>query len=253
MNRNETEIEINLLDLIKHLRKKVWIILAVAALFALAGMIFSTLFITPQYTASTRMYVLNRTNENTVVSADFQISNYMVNDYKELIKGRNVTHEVIQKLGLQMSDGALAGKIAVSAPQDTRILQIDVTDTDPVRAQQIANAVRETTSEQLKDIMQVDSVTTIYEANVPRSPSSPNVMSNTVWAGMIGFALIVVIYAIIFVVDDRIRTEDDVERYLGVSILGVIPDNESLPSTGALKTRKRIIPDARVRGKKQWK
>ena len=228
MNQHETEIEIDFWALLKHLRKKAGIILAAAVLFVLAGILFSLIFIRPQYTATTRIYVLNRTNENTVVSADFQVSNYMINDYKELIKGRNVTQEVIEDLGLRMSNNELSQKITVSSPKDTRILQIEVTDPDPAQARQIADAVREVTSTQLMGIMQVDSVTTIYTANLPQTPSSPNVKMNGIIAGLVGLALAIAIYAIVFIADDRIRTEEDVEQHLGLSIMGVIPDKELL-------------------------
>ncbi len=248
MNRNDTGTEINLFILLKHLQKKVWVIVAITVIFAVLGLLISMLLITPEYTASTRIYVLHRKSENSVAASDFQSSNYIVYDYKELITGRNVTQEVIKQLGLRMSSGALSQKISVSSPQNTRILHISVTDTDPLRAQQLANTVREVAAAQLKDIMQVDSVTTIYEAGVPSSPSGPNSVRNAILAGILGFTLTVGIYIVIFIVDDRIRTEEDAERYLGLSILGVIPNAESLANRAAPK-RKTPSGQSRGRGK----
>ncbi len=248
MNQNEEKMEIDLMALVHHLRKKVWIIATVAIVCAIAGLLVSMIFITPQYTASTRMYVLNRTNDNTLGSSDFQSSNYMINDYKELIRGRNVTSEVIKQLGLQMSDGALAAKISVTAPNDTRILQIDVEDSNPIRAAQIANAVREISAQQLKEIMQVDAATKVYDAVVPQKASSPNVTKNALLAGVLGLAVAIAVFVVIYIVDDRIRTEEDVERYLGLSTLGVIPDDSRLdekpnkaaaPGKAPQKTAKR--------------
>ncbi len=228
MNQNEMEIEVNLLEVLNDLRKRVWIILAVTVLCAVLGLVGSLLFLAPQYTASTRIYVLNRANDSSVGTSDFQVSAYMVNDYQELIHGRNVTGAVIEQLGLELSNEALAARISVTSPSNTRFLQIDVVDSDPERAKEIANTVREVTSSQLKEIMKVDSVTTVYEAITPEGPSSPNVIKNTGLTGALGFLAVVAILVVRFIMDDRIRTEDDVERYLGLSVMGVIPDSEKL-------------------------
>ena len=253
MNQNNAEIEIDLMGLIHQLRKKIVLIAVVTVVCTVLGLLGSILFITPQYTATTRIYVINRSNENTVVSSDFQIANYMVNDYQELIKGRNVTAEVIAQLGLDMGNGTLASKITVSSPSDTRILQITVQDPDPEMAAKIANAVREETSTQLTEIMQVDSVKTIYEAEIPTSPSSPNVMKNGIIMGILGFVAVVGILSLIYVLDDRIRNEDDVERYLDMSTLGVIPDLEKLTGTNPAKQDRTTHSNALKTGPKQDK
>ncbi len=238
MNQNET-MEIDLLALLDHLRRKLWIIAAVTLVCAVVGLLYSSLFITPQYTSSTRIYVLTRSREDLVTSNDFVISNYMLYDYKELITGRNVTEEVVRQLGLDMSPAALAGQITVSSPEDSRMLQISVTNPDPALAQQLANAIREVTSNQLTELLKVDSVSTIYEANKPTAPSSPNVMRNTMLAGILGFAVMVGIFCVIFLLDDRIRSEADVERYLGLSVIGIIPDNPRLAESKKSATKKK--------------
>jgi len=235
MEQHQNSLDINLLDLLYYLKKKIVVLAIVAAICALGGFLASSLFMTPQYTASTRVYVLNRSNENAVVSSDFTLSNYMIADYKVLITGQNVTAEVIEELGLSMTPGALSGKISVSAPDNTRVLQISVTDSNPVMAASIANCVRETASTQIREIMAVDAVNLVYEATVPTVPSSPNVMKNTVLAGILGLAVAVFVFAVIFVLDDAIRTEEDVERYLGLSTLGVIPISSDLGAAGAAR------------------
>ncbi len=249
MNRNETELRFDLLDILRNLKKKIWYIVAATVIFAVVGMVVSRFFIPREYTSSTRIYVLSRKSDDTVVSSDFQVSNYMINDYKELIRGRNVTSEVIKQLNLNMSTSGLAQKISIYSPPNTRILQINVTDTDPHRAQQIANAVREVASAQLKSIMQVDSVTTIYEASFSSSPSSPNVGRNTMQSALIGLLLSVAVFLTIYFVDDRIRSEEDVERYLNLSIMGVIPDTAMLIDKGS---DRRKTPH-KGRGIGQWK
>lgn len=234
---NQNEFEIDLLELFHYLKKKLWIILASFAACAVLGFVVSAFFITPEYTASTRVYVLNRSNETSVVSSDFTLSNYMISDYKVLITGKNVTDEVENILGLDK----LTASISVSAESNTRILQISVTDTDPQRAANIANTVREVASTQIKEIMDVDAVNLVYAAEVPKAPSSPNVMRNTVLAAALGMIAAIGVLAVIFILDDTIRTEEDVEKYLGLGTMGVIPASSELGSA-ARQTGGRAKP-----------
>lgn len=234
MEQNKTSFEIDLLALLYYFWKKLPVIIAATLLFGVAGLLWNIFLVTPQYTASTRIFVLNRSNQNAVASSDYQVSNYMVSDYRELIKGRNLTGEVISKLDLKMSSGTLSNKISVSTPQNTRIVQINVTDADPAQAALLANTVREVAITQLTDIMKVDAATTIYEAEIPMAPSSPNVAKNTVLMAVLGCAIVLLLYTIVFSADRRIRTEEDVERYLGIGTLGIIPD--SVPEKKTKKT-----------------
>ena len=225
---NQNEIEIDLLELFHYLKKKIVILIAGCLISAVVGFLGTVLFIAPQYTAGTRVYVLNRSNETTVVSSDFSLSNYMINDYQVLITGQNVTKEVIKLLNLNMDHEELAEKISVTAPDDTRILQISVTDTSAQRAADIANTVRDVAVTQIKEIMDVDAVNVVYAAEVPTDPSSPSVMKNTAIAAILGLVAVIGVYVVIFLLDDTIRTEEDVGRYLGLSTVGVIPLSNEL-------------------------
>lgn len=223
MEHQSDELEIDLLDLFLYLKKKWVIICAVFVVCAIAGFLFSSLFIPSEYTASTRIYVLNRQNENNVVTSDYQIANYMISDYTVLITGRNVTSQVISTLGLNMGHAELSEMIEVTSPDNTRVLQISVTDTDAKRAATLANSVREIASAQIKEIMDVDAVNLVYVAETPQEPSGPSVMKYTVLAAALGLVAVVGVYVVIYLLDDTIRTEEDVEKYLGLGTLGVIP------------------------------
>ncbi len=220
---NQFELELDLRELFHYLRRKLALILAITALCGILGFGVSRVFMTPMYTASTRMYVISRTYDTTVVSSDFQVANFMLSDYQVLITGRNVTKKVIENLDLPMKPEQLSQMVTVTAPDDTRVLQVNVTHANPQLAAKIANNVREVATEQLKEIMQLDAVRLVYEADVPQAPSSPNVSRNTLLAAAVGGFLCAGILVVLFVLDDSIRTEEDVERYLGISTLGIIP------------------------------
>lgn len=227
MNQKK-EIELNLVDLFFYLKKQIWIIVAVCVVFGIVGFCFGTFLVDPEYTAATRMYVLNRTNDSAVVYADIQTSTYLSNDYKVLITGENVTDEVISRLNLNVTSQQLASWIEVTVPDSTRVLQISVTHTDPALAAQIANAVREVASKEIQRIMDADAVNLVYAAKVPLKPSSPGTARYVIIAAIMGILAAVCVLGVLFVLDDAIRSEEDVERYLGLSTLGVIPISTEL-------------------------
>ena len=141
-----------------------------------------------------------------------------------------------------MKPQKLANKIHVTSPDNTRVLQISVTDSDPELAASIANTVRQEAVVQLETIMAVDAVNLVYEASVPTAPSSPNVMRNTALAALLGLVGAVAVLSVVFVLDDTIRTEEDVERYLGLSVFGVIPNCKEMSTEPESKQARRRPP-----------
>ncbi|MBR4864463.1 MAG: hypothetical protein IKU07_07795 [Oscillospiraceae bacterium] len=244
MENQKTKIEIDLLDLLFFLKKKILYLVAACILFAIAGACATHFFMEDEYTAKTRMYVLSRSSDTELSSSDYNIANFMIKDYQVLITGENVTRKVIEELQLPMTVGQLASKISVSAIDNTRVLQIVVVDTQPQRAADIANCVREVSSAQIKAIMDVDAVNLVYEAEVPSHKSGPSMPRNATIAAVLGFALMLLVLVIIYTVDDTIRTDEDVTRHLGLSTLGVIPvskELESMGMSGTLRKRKKAL------------
>ena len=215
--------DIDLKDIFLYLVRNLWLILIVVAVFAGAAFWVTDHMIAPKYTASTRIYVLNRANENMIAYSDLQISSQFVEDYQELITGRNVTATVISKLGLSMTEKQLKKAITVISPTNTRIVQIDVENESPKQAAQIADCVREVATEQIQSIMDIEAVHLVYAAEVPKEPSSPNILLYTAVGGMLGLVLILAILFIAKCADSTIRSEEDVQRYLSLGVLGSVP------------------------------
>lgn len=230
---DKKDIEIDLGEIFSLLLSRLWIILFAGIICAILVMIFSKFLIAPKYTTITQVYVLNRQiqEQDSLTSADLQTGSQLSKDYIEIIQSRTVLSNVIERLGLKLSVGELKSMISVSAPAETRSIYISVTDTDAYRAQQIADDVREVASQRICDIMKVEAVNVVDEAYIPTSPSSPNVFKNTIMGLLAGIMIAVVIIVIRFVLDDTIKTPDDVERYLGLSVLGSIPVLEDSKKT----------------------
>lgn len=230
------EIEIDLKEIFLVLWRKLGIIVLAGALLALVAMIGTQLFIAPTYVSTTKMYVLNRQNGDTLTSSDIQMSNYLTKDYADMIKSRTVTESVIADLNLDMRHEELLAKVSVSTSSDTRIVGISVTDGDPYRAAQIANAIRDASAEHIKAVMAIEAVNIVDEANIPDQKAGPSVMKNGFVAGVLGCFVAAAIIIGLYLLNDTIKTSDDIERYLGLSTLGSIPLTEH-----SKKTKKRKI------------
>lgn len=221
--QDNTDIEIDVLELFHVLLNKFWIILLAGIIAALAFVGGTILFITPQYQSTTKMYVLSKQDNNTITQQDMQTSLSLTKDYAELIKSRTVTEGVIAQLNLDLTHEQLLGKVSVDSATDTRILSITVTDSDPYEACKIANAIRDVAANHIKNVMDIDAVNVVETANIPDQKSSPNISKNGVIGGLLGVLLSVAIILIAYISNDTIKTQEDVERYLGLSMLGTIP------------------------------
>lgn len=234
------EIEFDLLQMVRYLFKKAWIIILAAVVFAVGGYVGSKLLSDPEYTTSARIYVYEANaemNYNGLV-----IATQLTKDCEIIITGHNVTGPVIENLGLNMSAESLSRRLKVSAETSTRILDLEYTDTDPKRAAMVLNEVCAVAAVQIEEITQVDAVTTIYQAEVPTSPSSAGPTRSAMLAAILGAVLAIGVLVVIFLMDDTIRSEDDVERYLGLSTLGAIPVSEELG------TAKKLVESAKSKG-----
>ena len=228
------EITIDLTELFMALWSKIHLIILAAILMAFVAFAGTKLFITPMYTSTTSMYVLTRTGESSSVTYnDLQTGTQLTQDYMELVKSRPVLEQVIAVLNLDMTTTELSESITTENAANTRILTVNVENEDPKVAKEIADALRESVSIKITEIMEADAVNTIEEANLPTAPSSPNVMRNIAIGALLGILIAAGIIILIFILDDTIKTPDDVEHYLGLNVLTSIPIAE-----GAKKTKK---------------
>lgn len=229
-NQDNQTVEIDVLSLVKTLWRRKFLIIVTAFAMAIVALGYSTFIIKPNYTSTTRIYVVNRqANENsTLTNQDLQAGTYLVKDYKEIILSQDVLAKVIDDLKLNIQPSALAKKINVTVPTDTRIVSIAVSDGDAKEAARIANSLRQIAAEKIIAVTKVSDVTMLEEAEVPNSPSSPNIRRNTLIGFLAGGVLISVVILVVEVLDDRVKKPEDVEEALGITLLGVVPNMNKL-------------------------
>ena len=231
MNNQENQaVEIDVFAMLKTLWKRKFSIVLVALVFAIAAFGYSAFLAKKEYQSTSRIYVVSRQNQdnNALTNSDLQAGSYLVKDYREIILSQNVLSQAIEELKLDMTPAELSKKISVSVPTDTRILSITAKDGDPKEAARIANGLRNVAAEKIIAVTKVSDVTTLDEAEVPQSPSSPNIRRNVLLGFIAGAGLMVVLLVVVEVLDDRVKKPEDVEELMGLPLLGVVPDIKKL-------------------------
>ena len=230
MNQDNTKsVEIDVLALLHKLWTKKLLILFTAFYFAAFSFLGTYFFIQPTYTSTTRIYVVNQATDNKNLSAqDLQAGTYLVNDYKEIITSNDVLSEVIKDEKLNLSEAELSKMVSVNIPTDTRLISISVKAKTGQDAQVLANKVREVASKKIKTVTKVEDVTTLEEAKLPSSPSSPNIKRNVLLGAILGGFVAIVAVLVREVLDDRIRRPEDVEDVLEMTLLGIVPDPDKI-------------------------
>ena len=241
--RTTDEMEIDLGALIMALLYKWWIIVLAGFLTAVGAFCIAKFAIDPTYESTTSVYVISRQNENTTTTSDMTLSTQIMKDFAAFAKCRTVVEEVIKELNLDTTVKSLQKLINVSSASDTRILYITVTHTDPVMAQKIADTTREVAAEFVVKVMNVEAVNLAEKANLPMEKVAPSVSKYTLLGGFLGVFVAAAIIAVLFLLDDSIKTPDDVEKYLQLSTLGSIPYDED--GLGDGKPEKKGKKDSR--------
>ena len=231
MNNQENQaVEIDVFAMLKTLWKRKFSIVLVALVFAIAAFGYSAFLAKKEYQSTSRIYVVSRQNQenNALTNSDLQAGSYLVKDYREIILSQNVLTQAIEELKLDMTPAELSKKISVSVPTDTRILSITAKDGDPKEAARIANGLRNVAAEKIISVTKVSDVTTLDEAEVPQSPSSPNIRRNVLLGFIAGAGLMVVLLVVVEVLDDRVKRPEDIEELMGLTLLGIVPDIKKL-------------------------
>ena len=227
------EVEIDLVELFHVLMKKIWLIIICFILGAVIMGVYTKVMVTPLYKATSTIYILGNKTEDNVNVSDLQVGSQLTKDYQELIKKRSVLEPVIEELGLDMSYEGLRGSVDVNNAQDTRFLEISVSNPDPELAAEISDEIAKTTIIKVADVMRTDKPSLVEKAHVPTSPVSPNLMKNVVLGALLFAIIAVAVIVVRYLLDDTVKDEEDVMKYLGLNTLA------SLPDTKETKKRKR--------------
>lgn len=219
------EIEIDLLELFYRLLENAKKIIAAAVAGMLLFALYSFVLATPMYEATCRIYVTNA-SDSAINLSDLQIGSYLTTDYQEVFKSWEVHEQVIQNLGLDYTYEELEGMLEVTNPSDTRILNVTVTSDDPQEAKTMANEYADVARAYISRTMDTNEPSILSAALLPDRPVRPRKLLNMALGLVIGALAMIAVITVQFLMDDKIKTADDIRKYTDMASLAVVPVNE---------------------------
>ena len=247
-NNQNDEIEIDLMELLFVLKSKIVTIIATGVILAAAVGLITAFLIQPKYESTSKLYLVGQETALSSLTSltSFQMGSELAQDYIELVKSRPVVEKVIENLGLDMEYETLLGVMELNNPTDTRILEITVTTDDPYIAKEIVDELGAVARARSEVIMGVEPPTVFESGHLNTEPCSPSLKKNVAIAGLIGIFVSSFVIIVLHLLNDTVSSEEDIEKYLGLNNLGMIPIEEG--SVGQMiedkKKRKRIARGA---------
>lgn len=233
ISKENEETTIDLLAVFKTLWRKAWLIVLCGVLGAIIAFGITKFAVKPTYRTRITVYVNNRVDEGKALSqSDLNAAAKLVDTYSAIIRSDTVMREVSEKTGIALESESIRSKVSAKAVNNTEVFDVYVTDTDPVRAANIANGIADVFPAIVSDIVSGSSAKIIDRAMVPTARYSPSykrsIMLGT-FAGLLAMSAFVLIRAFM---DDSITSPADLEN-LGYPLLAIIPDlKESTAGSG---------------------
>lgn len=218
---------LDLKELFRIIKKRIWLMVIITVLTTAASFVISFFLIDPTYEAKSTIIIGKVLEEDTKVQYnDVLMYQKLSKTYGEIAKSRLVSDKAVGKLGMNLTTERLMKKITVTPQTDTQIMIISAKDINPEAAKNIANTVSDVFIEEAMRIYPTGSVQVMDYAPIPKNPVSPNKKLNVAIAFILG---LMISFGIIFLqeyLDNTIKTEEDVEKYLGLPVIGIIPQND---------------------------
>ena len=218
--------EIDLKELLEYFKGKVtWIIVAAIIMVALGNM-YTILTRVPMYKSDTTIVLVSENGTDNYNNTELQMNKNLVSTYSEIIKSRKVLTPVIENLKLNYTYEALKSHVIVSSVTNTEIIRITAIDRDPSTAAKIADEIASVFSTEIQKIYKLNNVSIVDKAVNSVRPYNVNYIKDNLIYIAIGVVLSCGIIFIMFYFDTTIKTSEDVENKLGLTVIGIVPKVE---------------------------
>lgn len=205
----------------------------ITLIFIVVGIIYSFAFVTPKYQSTTTLLLatLNNdgqqsNNKDTITQTDLTLNTNLVSTYSDLIKREIVLNEVLDNLNIRnINEEQLKNNIKVSSVSDTQLIEISVTNENATYACDIANEIAKVFTEKVaEEIYNINNVHVIDVAKVEKEPCNVNHLKDMVIFAFIGIVIAVIKILVMNMLDNTIKTEQDVEKATGLLVLAQVPE-----------------------------
>lgn len=244
------EETISLKELLEMFKKRFLLIVLITITAVLVSGVVSYFFMTPIYQASTQILVNKTQNDQSLYTAnEVQTNLQLINTYNVIIKSPAILDKAAKELNLGLTGDQLNSKITVSNETNSQVVTLAVKDPDPNTAATIANTIASVFEQQISKIMKVDNVTILAKATVTpnQAPVKPRPLLNMVIALVVGLMAGVGVAFLLEYFDNTIKNEQDIEKVLGLPILGVTANMDEADAEGR-KIHKSETRKAEVKG-----
>lgn len=235
-NRNDTELEIDLLKLLQALWRKSWAILLVTVIMGAAAFAGTAVFVRPKYRAEALMYV-NSSNISvggtkvSISQSELTAAQTLVDTYIVILNTRTTLEDVIAQTGVSYTYEELKQMITAESVNGTEVFSIQIVSTDPSEAETLANAIARTLPEKIASIVEGSSARIVDYAVVPAAKDSPNLSKSAAIGAFLGFFLTSGLIVVQELMDDQIHDADYLTQTYDIPVLAVIPDLLSTKSS----------------------
>ena len=221
MNKNENIEFKRMLDILNNKKR---IIALILILFIALGYLYSYYYVVPEY-KSTSTLLLIPNDDETVTSSDLTLNSGLISTYGNIAKNSKVLKQVINNLNLNIQEGQLLSKIEINIIKDTHIMEISVSDTDPQMATNITKELSNVFLNEIKQIYNLNNIGIVDEAQLPDTPYNINHIKDMFVFVCMGIVVSFAYIVIIYLFDNTIKKEEDIEEYIKIKSLGSVPIN----------------------------
>lgn len=230
MNKKVSTREISLEDLWQIFVQRWGWILVATVIFVTGFFVYNKITFVPRYESTATLYLLrqeSKADSPTALVSDFSIGLNVVNDCTHLLKSHLVVDQTIEKLRLDTTYEELSGSISTFSPEESRVMEVSVVADSPEKAQKIVNKLCEIGQEEISKAMGFQQIRLFEYGTMEDKPCNAKGIGTFLRYGLVFAALVYCLFLLLFLLDDKIYTEEEVERYLGLSVLGDIPNVNS--------------------------
>lgn len=214
--------EIDLKELFEFIKNKLGLLIIITVGICLLGCVYGLFLQKPMYKSYTTIILSG--SDSQITQSELSLSKSLVDTYAEIVKSRRVLEQVIEELNLDTTYEKLSNKISVASVNNTEIIKIIVTDTDPTEAKNIANVTANYFTKEVVDLYKVNNVNVLDEANTTSIPYNINVAKQIIIYLFIGFIIGAGVLFIIFYFDRTIKSAEQVEQKIKLPILGSVEE-----------------------------
>lgn len=215
--------EIDLTELFDYfLKRALYIFITVIACLVI-GLTYTIFLKEPKYKSDVNVIIVNKDKQTTSLQSDLAANQKLAATYRELVGSRRILNQVIDNLDLNYSIGQLQQMVSVENVNDTEIIKITVSSSEPKEAKVIANETAKIFQDEVKDIYNLENVSIVDKAILAKEPYNINIVKESVIYIALGMVLSCGVIFVIYYFDNTIKSIDQVEKRLGVPVIGTVP------------------------------